>query len=110
MLLPLLLSFALAGADDPPVKVSLNNDNYFEPGDKARVEVKLAEDGYLLVLRADAQGRVRVLYPLDPSDDTFVRGRRTIAVRGRRAREAFFIDGKGDTGVGLAARSGAPFA
>src|SRR5213075_365698 len=54
MLLPLLLSFALAGGDDPPVKVSLNNDNYFEPGDKARVEVKLAEDGYLLALRSVA--------------------------------------------------------
>ena len=109
MLLPLLLSFALAGADDPPVKVSLNNDNYFEPGDKARVEVKLAEDGYLLVLRADAQGRVRVLYPLDPSDDNFVRGRRTIEVRGRGDREAFFIDDKDGSGVVLAARSVAPF-
>src|SRR5947207_2879359 len=109
MLLPLLLSFALAGGDDPPVKVSLNNDNYFEPGDKARVEVKLAEDGYLLVLRADAQGRVRVLYPLDPSDDNFVRGRRTIEVRGRGDREAFFIDDKDGSGVVLAARSVAPF-
>ena len=109
MLLPLLLSFALAGADDPPVKVSLNNDNYFEPGDKARVEVKLAEDGYLLVVRADAQGRVRVLYPLDPSDDNFVRGRKTIEVRGRGDREAFFIDDKDGSGVVLAARSVAPF-
>lgn len=109
MLLPLLLSLALAGGDDPPIKVSLDNDGYFQPGDKARVEVKLAEDGYLLVLRADAAGRVRVLYPLDPSDDNFVRGRKTIEVRGRGDREAFFIDDKDGSGVVLAARSVAPF-
>src|SRR2546425_7312371 len=32
------------------------------------VNTALAEDGYLVVLRADADGRVRVLFPLDPGD------------------------------------------
>src|SRR5881628_2520449 len=74
MMLPLLLSLVVSVTDDPPVKVWLNNDNYFQRGDKARVNVRLADDGYLLVLRADAEGRVRVLFPLDPSNDNFVRG------------------------------------
>jgi len=73
-MLPLLLSLVVSATDDPPVKVWLNHDNYFQRGDKARVNVRLAEDGYVLVLRADAEGRVRVLFPLDPSDDNFVRG------------------------------------
>src|SRR6266576_1751166 len=61
-------------SDDPPIKVSLNQDNYFVRGDRARVKIRTAEDGYVVVVRADAQGRVRVLFPLDPTDDDFVRG------------------------------------
>ena len=109
MMLPLLLSLVVAATDDPPVKVWLNHDNYFQRGDKARVNVKLADDGYLLVLRADAEGRVRVLFPLDPSNDNFVRGHETIEVRGRGDREAFFVDDREGSGLVLAARSSTPF-
>src|SRR5690348_1461249 len=77
MLIPLLLSLATAPApprasaarrDDPPIKVWLNNDNVFQQGDRAKVKLLVADDGYVIVLRADADGRVRVLYPLDPTD------------------------------------------
>src|SRR5439155_612281 len=54
MMLPLMLALAVSTTDDPPVKVWLNHDNYFQRGDKARVNVRLADDGYVLVLRADA--------------------------------------------------------
>src|SRR2546427_12815933 len=120
MLLPLMLSLvgsALAPAnaasarvvsDDPPVKVWLNHDNY-ERGDKARVNVRLGDDGYVVVLRADADGRVRVLFPLDPGDDAFVRGGETIEVRGRGDREAFYVDEREGSGLVLAARSATPF-
>ena len=96
-------------SDDPPIKVSLNQDNYFQRGDKARVKVRTDEDGYVVVLRSDAQGRVRVLFPLDPSDDDFVRGGKTLEVRGRGDREAFYVDDGDGSGVVLAARSAAPF-
>jgi hypothetical protein len=109
MMIPLLLSLVVSPTDDPPVKVWLNHDNYFQRGDKARVNVKLADDGYLLVLRADAEGRVRVLFPLDPSNDNFVRGHETIEVRGRGDREAFFVDDREGSGLVVAARSTAPF-
>jgi hypothetical protein len=120
MLLPLMLSLAgsaLAPAtaasarvvsDDPPIKVWLNHDNYYR-GDKARVNARLADDGYVVVLRADADGRVRVLFPLDPGDDAFVRGGETIEVRGRGDREAFYIDEREGSGLVLAARSTTPF-
>ncbi len=120
MLLPLMLSLvgsALAPAnaasarvvsDDPPIKVWLNHDNYYR-GDKARVNVRLDDDGYVVVLRADADGRVRVLFPLDPGDDAFVRGGETIEVRGRGDREAFYVDEREGSGVVLAARSATPF-
>src|SRR5947209_10558574 len=109
MMLPLLLSLVVSVTDDPPVKVWLNHDNYFQRGDKARVNVRLADDGYLLVLRTDAEGRVRVLFPLDPSNDNFTRGHETIEVRGRGDREAFFVDDREGSGLVLAARSSTPF-
>ena len=119
MLLALLLSLTApaaspsaplvrAATDDPPIKVWLNHDE-FRRGDKARVNVKTAEDGYVVVLRVDADGRVRVLFPLDPSDDDFVRGGETIEVRGRGDREAFYVDEREGSGLVLAARSATPF-
>src|SRR5690349_11000038 len=100
---------AAVRSDDPPVKVWLNNDNNFRRGDKARVNVRLAEDGYVVVLRADADGRVRVLFPLDPTDDDFVRGHETIEVRGRGDREAFYVDDRQGSGIVFVARAVAPF-
>src|SRR5438128_1089 len=96
-------------SDDPPIKLSLNQDNYFQRGDRARVKVRTAEDGYVVLLRSDAQGRVRVLFPLDPTGDDFVRGGHTIELRGRGDREAFYVDDSDGSGLVLAARSAAPF-
>src|SRR5712692_5615441 len=121
MLLALMVSLAVAApvpaparavslaatSDDPRIKVWLNHDDY-RRGDKARVNVKVAEDGYLVVLRADGEGRVRVLFPLDPSDDAFIRGGETIEVRGRGDREAFYVDEQRGSGLVLAAGSTCP--
>jgi uncharacterized protein DUF4384 len=96
-------------ADDPPVRISLNSGGYYYQGDRAKVRVRVAEDGYLLVLRADADGRVRVLFPLDPGDDDFVRGGHEFELRGRGDRESFFVDDVRGTGTILAARSATPF-
>ncbi len=118
MLIPLLWSLAAAPAparapaayrDDPPIKVWLNNDNVFQQGDRAKVKLRLADDGYVIVLRADADGRVRVLYPLDPSDDDFIRGGKTFEVRGRGDRDAFEVDERTGAGTILAAVSPQPF-
>jgi len=106
---PAVVSRTMVGADDPPVRISLNSSGYYYQGDRAKVRVRVAEDGYLLVLRADADGRVRVLFPLDPGDDDFVRGGRDYELRGRGDRETFFVDDERGTGTVLAARSATPF-
>jgi len=87
-----------------PVTVRLNHDQ-FDPGDRARVYVQSAQDGYLVVLHADAAGRIRVLFPLDPTDDDFVRGGRKFEIRGRADRDAFQVEGTDGSGTVLAAVS-----
>ncbi len=96
-------------ADDPPVRVWLDPDDYVMTGDRVRVRLRAADDGYVIVLRADAQGRVRVLFPLDPTDDAFVRGGKTFEVRSRGDREAFSVDDQSGTGTVVAAWSASPF-
>jgi len=108
-MLALLLSLAVAQADGPPpVTVKLNHEQ-FSRGDHARVYIQAAQDGYLVVLHADADGRVRVLFPLDPTDDAFVRGGKRQELRGRSDRDAFTVDGEDGAGTVLAAVSSDAF-
>jgi len=87
-----------------PVTVRLNHDQ-FDPGDRARVYVQTAQDGYLVVLHADPEGRIRVLFPLDPTDDDFVRGGKKFELRGRGDRDAFQVEPNDGSGTVLAAVS-----
>jgi hypothetical protein len=101
---------AVARSNDPPIQVWLNSDNSFVRGERAKVYIRAAEDGYVVVLRADAEGHVRVLFPLDPNADAFARGDRKFEVRSRGDREAFTVDDGEGTGLVLAAWSATPFA
>ncbi len=93
---------------DPPVKVWLNDDR-LERGDRAKVYVKADRDGYVVVLHAEPDGRVRVLFPLDPTDDDYIKAGETYEVRGRGDRNAFTVyDSRGE-GVVFAAFSPDPF-
>src|SRR5688572_2073725 len=99
----------VAAVQDAPVRISINNDRRFVRGDRAKVKVRVEEDGFLLVLQADAEGRVRVLFPLDPDDDNFVRGDRSYEIRGRGDRESFTVDESSGEGAVYAALSRDPF-
>ena len=94
LLLPLLFTGAsaqpaAATRGDPPIRLWISNDRRFLPGDRAKVQVRTEYDGYLIVLHVDPEGRLRVLFPLDPDKDNFVRGDKKYEVRGRGGREAF---------------------
>src|SRR3989442_9114778 len=110
MFLPLTLSLLLPAAvpspslanlsaSDPPIKVWLSDDVLMR-GDRARLHVKTVQDGYLVVLRADADGHIRVLFPVDPGDSSFVRGGKKLEIRGRGGREAFTVDEPQGSGGG----------
>jgi hypothetical protein len=116
MLVPLAFLLAASGApapsaahlDDPPIRVKLSDESYSR-GDRAKVKVRAAEDGYLLVLRVDTDGRLRVLYPLVPEDEGRIEGRKDFEVRSRGDREAFVVDDAPGSGMVLAAWSEQPF-
>jgi hypothetical protein len=110
MIIALLLSLVgptvALKADDPPppVRVDINHEQ-FTRGDRARVYVETAQDGHLIVLHADPDGRVRVLFPVDPSDDDFWRGGKRGEIRGRANRDAFFVDADDGAGTVVAVLS-----
>jgi Domain of unknown function (DUF4384) len=115
LLLPLLFAADSAGIQagvelrtDPPIQIWINNDQRFLPGDRAKVQVRTEDDGYLLVLHVDPEGYLRVLFPLDPDKDNFVRGGKKYEVRGRGDRQAFETDATG-RGTVYAAVSREPF-
>ena len=107
MLLVLALSLLLPSGD-PPVKLKVSNDMFMR-GDRARVYVKSAQPGYLLVLKADAKGRVRVLFPQSPDDDTYIPKGKQLEIRGRGDRDAFTVDDADGPGKIIAAVSPRPF-
>jgi hypothetical protein len=114
LLLPLLLASGpaeptVAKSEDPPIQIWINNEGRFLRGDRAKVHVRTDEDGYLVVLHADAEGHLRVLFPLDPTDDNFVRGGKKYEVEGRGGRDAFDVGDRSGRGWVYAAVSAAPF-
>ncbi len=94
---------------DPDLKVWLNKSRHIERGDRIRTYVRAHEDGYLVVLHQDPEGRVRMLFPLDPGDDGFVRGARDYEIRGRGDRHAFTVYETSGEGAVYAAFSRDPF-
>ena len=111
MFYPILLSAIAAAsfgvpvqAPDPTIRITLNNEGQYLPGDRAKVQVITRDDGYLVVFRVSPEGKLRVIFPLDPTDDNYVKGGKRYLLLGRGGREGFTVDG-GGTGVIFAAVS-----
>ena len=95
---------------DAPVAVRLNLDRrWYAPGDHGHVTVRLGADAYLLVLHAEPDGHVRIVFPVDPSDNDFVHADSMIAIRSRGDRDAFIVDDSSGSGTWYAAVSKKPY-
>jgi hypothetical protein len=70
----------------------------YASGQGVRVRFRADQDAYVTIIRIDTDGRVRVLFPREPWQDTFVRGARDYEVPGQSYHDAFSIDD--DPGVG----------
>ncbi|HEX9755490.1 MAG TPA: DUF4384 domain-containing protein [Gemmatimonadales bacterium] len=116
MLLALLTAVIPAGLPsvgpidpaDPAVRLWINNNRRFRPGEPALVQVETGANGYLLVLQYDPEGEVRVLFPLGPADDGFVEANRRFELREDDHDQSFVANGTG-SGLIYAAISAEPF-
>lgn len=79
---------SLTVQQDPPLQVWLSRQDNLDFGDRVRVYVRAEDDGHLVVFHADPEGRIRVLFPIDPYEDDFIRGGRDFEIRDRKNREA----------------------
>ncbi len=95
--------------DNPPVQIWLNKSENIDYGEAVRVYVRSQYDGHIVVLHADPEGRVRVLYPVDPVTDDFIRGGRAYEIRNRQDDEAFRATDQSGLGVIYVAYSQDPF-
>lgn len=103
------VSADLAASADPPVRVWFNSDGDYSFGDRAKVYAKSADDGYLVTLQTDVDGRVKVLFPVDPNADQRITGGKKFELKGRGGREAFVASDTLGHGTVLAAYSKTPF-
>jgi hypothetical protein len=70
----------------PQVTIWTNcQDDVFERGDRMTVFVRADVDAYVTVFRVNTDGQARVLFPVHPSDDNYVRGAAAHALPGTRA-------------------------
>jgi hypothetical protein len=91
-----------------PVRVMLDRPVY-APGLSGHVQVRSGQDGYLLVLHADPEGRVRVAYPLDPGAPSHVRAGDQIDITAWGGRPAFTVKDTVGSGKWFVAISTIPF-
>lgn len=93
----------------PRVEVWTNRgDDPYRPGQGAAVFVRADRDAYITLFRVDTDGRVRVLFPLEPWEDNFVRGGREVEIETYHGN-AFKIDDYPGVGYIFAVAAADPF-
>jgi hypothetical protein len=94
----------------PRVEVWTNRgDDVALRGDQVRVFFRTDLDGFVTVFRVDTDGRVRVLFPREPWEDTFVRRDRELEIEGHGGRDAFTVDDYPGVGYVFAVVAADPF-
>jgi hypothetical protein len=108
-LLPILAALQAAPADRPAVRVETYPQTFLRAGEPVRVQVDVARDGYLLVLRADTRGRIFVLHPATPDRDTFTGAGASLTLRDRHGNAPFHAFEEDGDGYVLAVLADRPF-
>ena len=96
-------------ADGPSISVWMNSTKPYQRSQSAQVYIKTDRDAYVTVVRIDTDGRVRMLFPIDPWDDNFARGGKDLELVGRNNGPAFTVDDDPGVGYVFAIASPDPF-
>ncbi|MEE8116271.1 MAG: DUF4384 domain-containing protein [Gemmatimonadales bacterium] len=93
----------------PYIQLWTNKDDVFGRGDRVRVYFETDIDAYVTVIRVDTDGRVRMLFPLDPWDDNYARGGISYELESRHGGYSFRVDDYPGQGYVFAIVSADPF-
>lgn len=93
----------------PYIQLWTNKDDVFGRGDRVRVYFETDIDAYVTVIRVDTDGRVRMLFPLDPWDDNYARGGVSYELESRHGGYSFRVDDYPGQGYVFAIVSADPF-
>ena len=97
-------------ATGAPARVAVwaDREDPYQRGEPARVYLSAAEPGHVAVFRVDTDGRIRVLFPREPWDDTWVEKEKQVEIREGRDR-GFIVDDDPGIGYLFALSSPQPF-
>jgi hypothetical protein len=98
-----------ARRDPPGVRLWTNHGEVYRHAERVQVFFRTERDAYVTVLRVDTDGRVRVLFPLQPGDPNLARGGETYSVPGVDDHDAFVVDDAPGVGYVFAVASQDPF-
>ncbi len=100
---------ARALSEPPGVRIWTNHGEVYQHAERVQVFFRTEHDAYVTVLRVDTDGRVRVLFPLQPGDPNLARGGETYTVPGVDDHDAFLVDDAPGVGYVYAVASQDPF-
>jgi len=93
----------------PYVELWADRDEVYRRGDRVKVYFRTDIDAYVTLFRVDTDGRVRVLFPIDPWEDNYARGGISYQVDARDGGHTFRVDDYPGQGYLFAIASADPF-
>ena len=101
---------ALGAHGEPPgVRIWTDHGEVYRHAERFQVFFRTERDAYVTVLRVDTDGRVHILFPLNPGDPNLARGGETYTVPGVDDHDAFVVDDSPGVGYVFAVASQDPF-
>ncbi|MGA2381993.1 MAG: DUF4384 domain-containing protein [Gemmatimonadales bacterium] len=113
--LPLLAAPAGAGttrraAPVPPgIRLWTSHSDTYHRGEPVRIYFRTERDAYVTIFRVDTDGRLRVLFPREPSEPNLAHGGETYDVAGVDDHDAFYVDDYPGVGYVFGVASQDPF-
>jgi len=94
----------------PGIRLWTSHGDTYRRGERVRIYFRTEHDAYVTIFRVDTDGRLRVLFPREPSDPNLAHGGDTYNVEGIDDRDAFYVDDSPGVGYVFGVASQDPFA
>ena len=93
----------------PGIRLWTSHSDTYHRGEAVRIYFRTEHDAYVTIFRVDTDGRLRVLFPREPSDPNLAHGGETYTIEGVDDRDAFYVDDYPGVGYVFGVASQDPF-